>query len=78
MDERRSEKGYQPEVTSSAHVIRPPLEQAASAANITASHVADDPLASVGTVSHSNDPSNPVLVSAGTTDTAHTAGTPNL
>ena len=78
MDERRSEKGYQPEVTSSARVIRPPLEQAASAANIIASHVAGDPPGSVGTVSHSNDPTNPVLVSAGTTDTAPTAGTFNL
>ena len=60
MDERRSDKGFQPEVTSSAQVTGQPLESAVVSSVATASFCANAP--------------NPVLVSAGTTDTASSQG----
>ena len=76
MDERKSDKGYQPEVTSSAHITHPPRESAV-AGNVAAAStsVAIPPAKdAIGVVSSASNPTNPVLVSAGTTDTAISQG----
>ena len=77
MDERGSNQGFQPEVTTSARLTRPPFEATARIVNddiaVSSTRSHDNPSANipvVGVVSHANNPSHPVLVSAGTTDTA--------
>ena len=66
MDERQLVKEFQPEVTSSAHITTRPSLVSAAASQATA-------VSDVGN-NNNNHPTNPVLVSAGTTDTAITQG----